>query len=88
MIERRGGARFPLETMKAFGISRHASREHFDGNVASQPYVSRAIYLPHATSTNQGDDFVGAETNAGRKRHGLPRYERSADYRRKRWPEL
>ena len=45
MIQRGGGARFLLEAMEALGISRVRGRQDFDGDVAPEARIARAIDL-------------------------------------------
>ena len=43
-------------------------RKDFDRDFAPQPRIARAIDFSHPARTNERNDFIRAETNAGRKR--------------------
>ena len=59
MIERCHGARLALEAfIEAFGGD-------FDGHVASQPRIMRAIDFSHAAGADGTEDLVRAEFRAG-----------------------
>jgi hypothetical protein len=44
--------------------------EDLDRYTPIEPGVSSLIDLPHPPGTDEGDDFVRAETDAGREGHG------------------
>ena len=44
--------------------------KNLDRDDAVQTSVARLVDLPHATRTDEGDDFVRAETRAGHEGHG------------------
>jgi len=47
-VIRSGGVRFLLESVEAIGISRKCDGQHFDRDVAAQPWVARPVDLAHA----------------------------------------
>jgi hypothetical protein len=61
MIQSRKHPRFPLETGEPFRIARALRRQGLDSDVAPQFPVMRQIHFPHAASSDQGADFIGAE---------------------------
>ena len=67
MIQCGRGARFLLEAAQTVGIGGKAARQHFDGDIAPQPRIARAIHFAHPAGSDEGDDFVRAETCAGRQ---------------------
>ena len=71
MIERRHGAGLAFEARPAIRIDNELFREDFDGDRAVESCVSRAVDLTHATGSNQLEDFIRSEANAGRERHGV-----------------
>ena len=64
MCKRRYGSRFALKTSLQIRIEGKMSGKNFDGNVAPQARVPRAIHLSHSTSTNRCKDLVRAESGA------------------------
>ena len=70
MIQRRGSPRFLLEALQAFRIGGERGRQHFDGHVAAEPRVARAVDLAHPAGANEREDIVGAEASAGSQGHG------------------
>ena len=46
MVERRGRARFLLESRQAIGFGARAGRQHLDRDVAPEPRIARAIHFP------------------------------------------
>ena len=65
MVQGRRGAGFLLEAAHAIGIFRKSGRQHLDGDVASEPRVTRAIDLAHAAGADGCEDFVRSEPSAG-----------------------
>jgi hypothetical protein len=49
VIERRGGARFLLETLSAVSVRRKRCGQNFDGYIASQAGIAGAINFAHAS---------------------------------------
>jgi hypothetical protein len=64
---------FLLEAPEAFRISGNVSPKDFDGYIAPQARIPRAIDLPHSPRTHWGKDLIRAEASAGRERHGFAR---------------
>ena len=52
--------------METFRISRNAGREDFDRHLAAKPCVSCSIHLAHTARADEREDFISAETSAGR----------------------
>src|SRR5262249_20545914 len=44
-------------------------RRYFDGDIAREPWIVRAIHLAHTARTNERNDFVGTKLVACRQRH-------------------
>ena len=65
MIERRQQARFARKPSAAVGVGRQVRRQHFDGDVAPELRVARAIDLAHAAGTDPRLDQVDAEPASG-----------------------
>jgi len=61
MVQRCENLRFTFEAGKAIGIERKLFRQHFDGNVAIQPRITRFVDLAHAACANGREDFVRAK---------------------------
>ena len=61
MVQRRGRAGFLLESMEAIGVGRKRRRQHFDGDVATEPCVARLVDLAHAAGAEGSDDSDAAE---------------------------
>jgi hypothetical protein len=70
VIERGKDFRFALKTCEAFRISGERLRQDLDRYLAFQSCVTGAIDLPHAAFIQESQNFVSAETGAGRERHG------------------
>ena len=70
MIESSYRLRLAMEATDSFRIAGIAVRQNLDRNVPVQISVERTINLAHATSPDEADDLVGAETHAGRQGHG------------------
>jgi hypothetical protein len=65
MIERRCGARFPLEARNAIAIVRQSFRKDLERDLPAKARVACPEDLAHAPGTEKGDDFVDAEPLAG-----------------------
>jgi hypothetical protein len=65
VIERCQCLRFAFEARHVLRIVGQRRGQYFDGDVAIQLAVARAIYLAHAARTDRCDDFIRAETVAG-----------------------
>jgi hypothetical protein len=70
VVQRGEQLRFALETREAIAVPRERARQRFDGHVAAELGVARAVDLAHAARAKRTGDFVGAETGAGHQRHG------------------
>jgi hypothetical protein len=66
MIQRRQQLRLALEPGEPIGVGREHFRQNFDGDVPMASRIAGAIYLAHPAGADERDDFVGAETHAGR----------------------
>jgi hypothetical protein len=62
MIQRGDRAGFLLEATEAIGVGGKRRGQDFDGDVAAEARVPRAIDLAHASGANCGDDLVRTET--------------------------
>jgi hypothetical protein len=51
---------FLLKTAEALGIARERGRKDFEGNVAVEAGIARAIHLSHASGSERGEDFIRA----------------------------
>jgi len=69
MIELGQQPSFALEACKAFGIVRQGRRQDFDGYITSELGVAGTVDLAHPARTNNGEDFIRAQTAAGERRH-------------------
>ena len=58
MIQRGEHLRFSLEARHALGIASHGFGQNFQGHVATELAVARAIHFAHAARTNRRDDLV------------------------------
>jgi len=65
----RAGAPLALEPLHAIAISRERHRPEFDGDVALQADVARAMDLAHAPRAERSDDLVAAEPITRGSRH-------------------
>ena len=65
MVQRREHFGFALKPSQPIVIRRDGRRQDLDGDLALQLGVGRPIDLPHSALTEQGGDFVDAETGAG-----------------------
>ena len=69
MLERGNRPRLALEPFLELWMPGAILGKDFDRDDAIEPRVARAIHLAHAARADAGNDFVSAETNAGRQRH-------------------
>ena len=65
MVQRREDFGFALKPSQPIVIRRDGRRQDLDGDLALQPGVGGPIHLPHSALTEQGGDFIDAETGAG-----------------------
>jgi len=68
MIQRGQDLRLVLEPGFTLGIGNVGRREHFNGNVAEQPGISRAVHLAHPAGADQFCDFVYTDPRPGPQR--------------------
>ena len=66
MLEPGNQARLALEALAGSRIAHGLGAEHLERHGAAQAGVGGAIHLPHAAFAQGRDDFVGAESGAGR----------------------
>src|SRR5688572_29257380 len=69
VIERGEHLRFAREPREAIGIERERCRQYFDGHVAIELRIARAIHLAHSPGAERREDFIGAKAGAGSDRH-------------------
>ena len=74
MVQGGGGACFELKTLQAVAVVRKEFGQDFDGNVALQARVARAIHLSHSTCAKGFDNFVLPERRSGSQGHGMGEY--------------
>jgi len=58
-----------LEAGQPLGVPGELGGERLDGHVAPQPGVARAVDLPHAAGSEEGEDPIGTEPRAGGEVH-------------------
>ena len=63
--ERGDRPRLGLEAPPHLGIGGDVRRHDFDGDVAIEPWVARAIHFAHAAGPDWSDDLVLGEARAG-----------------------
>ena len=68
MVEGGESLRFAIEPGQPFRIAGDKRRQDFDGDVAVEPRVARAVDGPHAAFAEFGNDFEGADTLADHAR--------------------
>ena len=66
MIERREDLRFAFEAREAIGIEGEQLGQDFEGDVAIQLGVARAIHLAHSAAAERREDFIWTESKAAR----------------------
>jgi hypothetical protein len=66
MVERREHLRLALEAREPFGIVCEQIRQDFEGDVAIEARIARAIDLPHAPGAEAVRHLTGAEPGARR----------------------
>jgi hypothetical protein len=72
MIQRREQIRFASETRAPFGITREELGQNLEGDFSRQVAVACPIHFSHAAGTDERDDLVGSQTDAGRDTHDVP----------------
>ena len=70
IVQRRQELRFALEAGEPVGIGGEKLREKLERDDPVKLRIGGAIYLAHTARPNPVEDFVNAEANAGRRRHG------------------
>ena len=65
MVQRREHFGFALKPSQPIVIRRDGRRQDLDGDLTLELGVGSPIDLPHSALTEQGGDFVDAETGAG-----------------------
>jgi hypothetical protein len=81
MAEGGGGLRLLDEAAASGVIMPSVGRQDLDRDRSPQPEVARPIHLAHAAGAERLDDFIRAETGAGRECHdgkGGPRHATTA----------
>ena len=68
MGQRTGGTSLTFEAHPGGGIATELRRENLHRNAAIESGVTGLVHLPHSTSTDHRDDFVGSEPRASRQR--------------------
>jgi hypothetical protein len=61
--------RFTFEPSEPVGVEGENFGENIQGDVSVQRSVTGSIHFAHSPRTDEVDDFVNAESNAGGKRH-------------------
>lgn len=61
MIERGKDVRFPLEARKPVRIEQEGIGQDFDGDIAFQLHVPRAIHFSHSPGADARENFVRPE---------------------------
>ena len=61
---------FALEPSQPLGVARKQVGKNFDGYVALELRVARAVDFPHAARSNRGDDFIFGELRLRIQGHG------------------
>jgi len=74
---RRCGSRlcFTLEPRHALGVARKRLGQNFQGAIAPELGILRAVNLSHATRSDSGGNFVGAQVVARLESHRSPSIE-------------
>jgi hypothetical protein len=61
MVQGAGGLRLVGEPLSSCRIG-PGPREHFDRDIALQPWIASAIHVTHTARAQEADDVVGTET--------------------------
>ena len=69
----RDAARLALESLAADAILGQRGRHHLDRHGAIEPRIGGAIHLAHAALADQAEDFIRAESSAGRQHRWIGR---------------
>src|SRR5436309_3223147 len=68
MVERGHGHRLSAQTLARVRVSGQLAWQQLDGDLTIEPWVAGAIHLAHASGPERGQNLIGAEPRAGRKR--------------------
>ncbi len=71
MVQRGDRPRLALEALAQIRVGGHVRRQDFDCDNSLEARITRPVDLSHPPGPNEPEDFVSAETNAGRERHGF-----------------
>ena len=69
MVQRRNGARFPVEALLGLRVIGKVGGQNLDGDRAIQTSIARAIHFAHAARTKRRLDLVRSEFCSGKLRH-------------------
>jgi hypothetical protein len=69
VIERREHLRLALESREPIAIGRHHCRQNFQGDVAAELGVARAVDFAHPAGADWRDDFVRTDPRSGLEGH-------------------
>jgi hypothetical protein len=69
MIQSRGRARFPVESLQAVGRRGVVAGKNLDRHVSTQACVAGPIHFAHSAGIDQREDFIGPETYSGLQYH-------------------
>src|SRR4029079_1277929 len=69
VVERTGGAGLLLQAAESFRVVRELGGQNLDGDIAAEAGFPRAIDLSHPAGTERPDNFVWADSGAGREAH-------------------
>ena len=78
VVERGHGARLALEATASAGIARHVGGQDLEGDVASEPGVTRPVDLAHAARAEGAPHLVRPQATSGLEGHGSTRDARRA----------
>ena len=79
MIQSRRGFCFYFESLQPLRIRQDELRQDFDGHVALQPGIARAVYLAHAARPKGREYFILTESCARGQGHGCRNYSPGAN---------
>src|SRR5690348_6008936 len=77
MLERRNRARLALETLLHVGFRGQMLWQNLDGDVASQPRISRAVHLSHPARAYRAGYLIRPQFRSGRQRQADPCHAQS-----------
>jgi hypothetical protein len=67
MVQGREDFRFPPQTSQMLRMARHRRWQHLERDLSLQAGIDGTIHLAHAARADPGDDFVAADSRAGRQ---------------------